>query len=73
LIETVEKLRWWFSDLIASKQLKVYITSREKRIVNVNKIDFGAFTMVLTHWLLVLKRFENLITIEGCFSTGEFL
>jgi protein involved in polysaccharide export with SLBB domain len=60
-----------------SKQLKVYRnTSREKRIVNVNKIDFDAFAMNDGDSLVVdqvLKRFENLITIEGAvFRPGEF-
>jgi hypothetical protein len=62
------KLRFWFRTWCYSKQLKVYhVTSREKRIVNVNKIDFDALQW-RGRWLIgltVLKRFENLITIEG--------
>jgi protein involved in polysaccharide export with SLBB domain len=60
-----------------SKQLKVYRnTTREKSIVNINKIDFDAFEMNDGDSLVVdqvLNRFENLITIQGAvFRPGEF-
>jgi protein involved in polysaccharide export with SLBB domain len=60
-----------------SKQLKVYRnTTREKSIVNINKIDFDAFEMNDGDSLVVdqvLNRFENLITIQGAvFRPGDF-
>lgn len=66
-----------FSPNAYSKQVKVYRnTSKERKIVNVDKIDFDAFEMADGDSLVineVLKRFENLVTIEGAvFRPGEY-
>ncbi|MDP5120647.1 MAG: SLBB domain-containing protein, partial [Spirosomaceae bacterium] len=66
-----------FSPNAYSKQVKVYRnTSKERKIVNVNKIDFDAFEMADGDSLVideVLARFENLVTIDGAvFRPGEY-
>ncbi len=60
-----------------SKQVKVYRnTSRERKIINITKMDYEAFEMVDGDSLVVekvLERFENLVTIDGAvFRPGEY-
>lgn len=66
-----------FNQYAYTRQVKIYRnTARERRIIDVPKIDFDAFQMQNGDSVMIeriLPRFENLVTINGAiFRPGEY-